>query len=41
MNKIEENGIANNEISGCHKKCKTGQGNNEISGCHKKCKMGQ
>ena len=25
MNKIEEDGAVNNEISGCHKKCKTGQ----------------
>ena len=25
MNKIEENGAAKEEISGCHKKCKTTQ----------------
>ena len=25
MNKIEENRVAKEEISGCHKKCKTGQ----------------
>ena len=41
MNKIEENRVAKEEISGCHKKCKTGQRKRKYVAVIKKDKIGQ